>query len=49
MKKMYCKTCLSYYPDEDKPGYGVCKLSECEVCEQCPGCIDWRYFKIWYL
>ena len=34
MKKMYCKTCLSYDPDEDKPGYGVCHLSECEVCEQ---------------
>ncbi len=49
MKEMYCKTCMSFEPDDDNPGYGVCGLSDCEVCGQCQGCMDWRYYKIGHL
>ena len=47
MKVKLCRTCISYNPDDETPGFGTCGLSDCQVCEYAQGCIDWRYHKIW--
>lgn len=46
MKAKLCRTCISYNPDDETPGFGTCGLSDCQVCEYAQGCIDWRNHNI---
>lgn len=47
MKVALCHTCIAYQADDETPGYGICTLSGCQVCECCQGCIDYRYYRFW--
>lgn len=49
MKVALCRTCLAYQAggDESRPGCGTCNISENEVNESDPACIDYRYYKYW--
>ena len=37
-----CGTCLSYYPEDERPGFGECEITDCLVSECQQSCIDWR-------